>query len=61
MNENVNIFLTFVYCVVYRKNLAALSVIQIGPCKDMSREINELLNSIVVHFKKSWERKNVLL
>ena len=42
-------------------NLAAIDVTKVGPCKNMSKEINALLNSVAVHFKKSCKRKSALL
>ena len=37
LKEKINYFLTFVYCVTYRINLAAIDATKVGPYKDMSR------------------------
>ena len=57
LKEKINYFLTFVYCVTYRINLAAIDATKVGPYKDMYREIDTLLNSVAVHFQKSYKRK----
>ena len=44
LKEKVNIFLTSVHYVVHKTNLAAIDAIKVGPYKNMSREINALLN-----------------
>lgn len=56
-----NLFLTSVYCVAHRTNLTAIDVLKVGPYKDMSREINALLNSVTMHFKKSCKIKSAFL
>jgi hypothetical protein len=61
LKEKVNYFLTFVHCVAHRTNLTAIVATKVGPCKDMSREIDALLNSVAVHFKKSCKKKKTLL
>ena len=61
MKEKVNSFLTSIHCVAHRTNLAAIDATKVGPCKDMSKEIDALLNSVAVHFKKSCKRKNAFL
>ena len=61
LKEKINHFLTSVHCVAHRTNLAAIDATKVGPCKDMSREIDALLNSVAVHFKKSCKRKSALL
>ena len=60
LKENVNIFLTSVYCVTCMTNLVAIDTTKIGPYKDISKKIDALLNLIVVHFKKSCKKKNAL-
>ena len=57
LKKKINHFLTFIYCVTYMTNLAAIDATKVGPCKDMSREINMLLNSIEIHFKKLYKKK----
>ena len=57
LKKKVNHFLTSIHCVTYRINLAAIDATKVGPCKDMSREIDTLLNSVAVHFQKSYKRK----
>jgi hypothetical protein len=61
LKDKVNHFLTSIHCVAHRTNLAAIDATKVGPCKIMSKEINALLNSVAMHFKKSCKRKNVLL
>ena len=52
LKEKVNFFLTFVYCVAHKTNLTVVDVIEIRPCKGMSRELDAYLDSIALHFKK---------
>ena len=53
-------FLTSVYCMTYKTNLTAIDATKVRPYKNMSREINVLLNSLALHFKKLY-KKNTLL
>ena len=62
LKEKINHFLISVHSVIHRTNFVAIDVTKVGPCKDMSREIVVLLNSVAMHFKKSYKRKkNTLL
>ena len=61
LKDKVNPFLTSIHCVAQRTNLAAIDATKVGPCKIMSKEIDALLNSVAMHFKKSCKRKSTLL
>lgn len=61
LKENIKHFLTSVHYVTHMTTLPGIDAIKIGPCKDLSREIDVPLNSVAVHFKKSSKRKNTLL
>ena len=61
MKDKVNHFLTSIHCVAHMTNLAAIDATKVEPCKNMSKEIDALLNSVAVHFKKSCKRKSALL
>jgi hypothetical protein len=57
LKENVNNFLTSIHYVTHRTNLAAIGAIQSGSCKNMSKEIYTLLNSVAMHFKNCVKEK----
>ena len=61
LKDKVNHFLTSIYCVAHRTNLAAIYATKVEPCKNVSKKIDTLLNSVAVHFKKSCKRKCALL
>ena len=61
LKDKVNYSLTFVHCVARKTNLTVIDARKFGPCKNMSREINALLNSVTVHFKTLYKKKTVLL
>ena len=44
-----------------KSNLMTIVITKVVPCKDMSRKIDTFINLIVMYFKKSSKRKNVLL
>lgn len=46
--------------MTYKTNLTAIDATKVRPYKNMSREINVLLNSLALHFKKLY-KKNTLL
>ena len=53
MKEKVYVFFTSIHCMAHSTNLAAIDATKVGPCKDITRELNALLNLVAVHFKKS--------
>jgi len=62
LKKKINSFLTFVHCVINRMNVTAIDATKVLPCKELSREIDSLLNSIAaMHFKKLCKKKNALL
>jgi hypothetical protein len=61
LKDKVNIFLTSIHCVAYRTNLAAINATKVGPCKIISKEIDALLKSVTMHFKKSCKKKSALM
>jgi hypothetical protein len=61
LKDKVNHFLTSIHCVAHMTNLAAIDVTKVEPCKIMSKEIDVLLNSVAMDFKKSCNRKSALL
>ena len=61
LKDKVNFFLTSIHCVGHRTNLATIYATRVGPCKIMSKEIDVLLNSVAIHFKKSCNKKSALL
>ena len=61
LKDKVNYFLTSIHCVAHMINLAAIDATKVGPCKVMSKEIDDFLNLVAMHFKKSCKRKNALL
>jgi hypothetical protein len=58
--KKVNPFLTSTHCVAHRTNLAALEASKNASCKDISSEIDSMLNTLAGHFKKSSKRKSAL-
>jgi hypothetical protein len=49
--------MTSSYCVVYKTNLATLEATKIPPCKEMSTDVDVLLNVLFGHFKVSSKKK----
>ena len=60
LKDKINHLLTSIYCVAHRTNLTVINVTKIRPCKNMSKEIDALLNSVVVHLKKIVQEKNCI-
>ena len=60
LKAQVNPFLTSVHCVAHRTNLAALDASKAADCKELSKDIDNILNIVAGHFKKSSKRKNAL-
>jgi hypothetical protein len=58
--KKVNLFLTFIHCVAHRTNLATLEASKNESCKDISSEVDSILNTLASHFKKSCKRKYAL-
>jgi hypothetical protein len=58
--KKVNPFLTSTHCVPHRTNLAALEASKNESCKNMSSEVDSLLNTLAGHLKKSCKRKTVV-
>ena len=61
LKKEVNPFITNVHCIADRTNLAALQATSTKPCDVMSSKVDDLLNSLAAHFKKSRKRKSCLL
>ena len=61
VKKEVNPFITAIHCIAYRINLVALQAVSTKPCDVMSSKVDDLLNSLVAHFKKSSKRKSCLL
>ena len=57
LKKEVNPFLTAVHCVAHRTNLAALQAANTKPCDIISSKVDDLMNSLAAHFKKSSKRK----
>jgi hypothetical protein len=58
--KKVNPFLTSTHCVAHKTNLAALEASKNESCKDMSSEVDSMLNTLAGHLKKSCKRKTVV-
>lgn len=56
LKRKVNSFLTSIHWMAHRTNLVAINTSKVGPCKDMSKKINTLLNSVSMYFKKSCKK-----
>ena len=61
LKKEVNPFIITIHCIAHRTNLAALQAASTKPCDVMSSKVDDLLNSLVAHFKKSNKRKSCLL
>ena len=61
LKKEVNPFITAVHYIAHRTNLAALQAASTKPCDVMSSKVDDLLNSLAAHFKKSNKRKSCLL
>ena len=61
LKKEVNPFITVVHCIAHRTNLVALQAASTKPCNVMSSKVNDLLNSLAIHFKKYSKRKSCLL
>ena len=53
-------FMTLTHCIAHRTNLAALEASKNPSCKELSVEIDTLINVLASYFKKSYKRKCVL-
>jgi hypothetical protein len=58
--KNESIFMTSTHCIAHRTNLAALEASKNPSCKELSVEIDTLINDLTSYFKKSCKRKCVL-
>ena len=58
--KNVNHFLTSIYCVAHKTNLAALEASKTDGCKELSLDVDHVLNALAGHFNKSFKRKSIL-
>ena len=61
LKKEVNPFITTVHCIAHKTNLAALQAASTKPCDVMSSKVDDLLNFLAAHFKKSSKRKSCLL
>ena len=61
LKKEVNPFITAVHCITHRTDLAALQAASTKPCDVMSSKVDDLLNSVATHFKKSSKKKSCLL
>ena len=61
LKKEVNPFITTIHCIAHMTNLAVLQAACTKPCDVMSSEVDDLLNSLAAHFKKSSKMKSCLL
>jgi len=55
-----NSFVTSIHYVARRMNLATIDATKVPTCKELFREIDLLLNSMAMYFKKFYKRKALL-
>jgi hypothetical protein len=60
LKKEVNPFLLAVYSISHRTILAALQAASSKPCDVMSNKVDELINALAAHYKKSRKRKSCL-
>lgn len=58
--NQVNPFLTSIYCVAHQVNLIDLDAFKAPSCKELSKDIDNIISDVAGHFKKSLKHKNTL-
>ncbi|KAL3688692.1 hypothetical protein R1sor_015001 [Riccia sorocarpa] len=61
LKREANPFVLQLHCVAHRTNLTVLSAAKHPECKDLSTEIDNVVNAVCFYFKKSPKRKEGLL
>ena len=56
----MNPFLTSTRCVDHRTNLAASEASKTTSCKELSLDVDHVLNALAGHFNKSYKNKSTL-
>ena len=60
LKDKVNPFILSIHCVTHRTNLASLDAANSTSCKNLSTLLDNLINDIASHFKRSSKAKSCL-
>ena len=58
--KDVSPFIIAVHCIAHRTNLVTLQAAESSECKVVSSEIDNTINLLAAHFKKSGKKKTIL-